>query len=143
MWRGYELALVEYGLEICEEWMKRGYKDSCHRKIFDYVHVSSLDYWDWYDNTYDYPPWLTEEFCSNHQSILLGKALEAKETAWMKCWNKMQEDAPNVSSKLKKLSRKHDKTADIWMWYQQFGWTEEPATKNETGQWPYLWPEVA
>ena len=28
MWQGYELALLEYGYEICKEWIKRGYKDT-------------------------------------------------------------------------------------------------------------------
>lgn len=25
-------------------------------------------------------------------------------------------------------------------WYSQFGWTEEPAVRNEKGKWPYYWP---
>jgi len=25
-------------------------------------------------------------------------------------------------------------------WYSQFGWTEEPAVRNEKGKWPYWWP---
>ena len=33
MWRGYELKLVEYGLAVCEEWISRGYKDTCYEKI--------------------------------------------------------------------------------------------------------------
>jgi len=28
MWRGYEVKLAEYGIAICEEWLRRGYKDS-------------------------------------------------------------------------------------------------------------------
>lgn len=28
MWRGYERALCEYGIAICQEWIARGYKDS-------------------------------------------------------------------------------------------------------------------
>ncbi len=28
MWRGYERALLKYGLCICDEWIKRDYKDS-------------------------------------------------------------------------------------------------------------------
>jgi hypothetical protein len=28
MWRGYETALAMYGVEICREWIERGYKDS-------------------------------------------------------------------------------------------------------------------
>lgn len=25
-------------------------------------------------------------------------------------------------------------------WYGQFGWTEQPAVKNEKNKWPYVWP---
>jgi hypothetical protein len=28
MWRGYESALALYGLDICNEWISRGYKDN-------------------------------------------------------------------------------------------------------------------
>ncbi len=33
MWKGYENLLIEYGLAICREWIKRGYKDTCFQKI--------------------------------------------------------------------------------------------------------------
>lgn len=33
MWSGCELQLTEYGLVICEEWISRGYKDTCFEKI--------------------------------------------------------------------------------------------------------------
>lgn len=33
MWKGYEQALLTYGLEICREWIKRGYKDTMEEKI--------------------------------------------------------------------------------------------------------------
>lgn len=33
MWRGHELALVDYGIAICDEWILRGYKDTCRLKI--------------------------------------------------------------------------------------------------------------
>jgi hypothetical protein len=35
MWRGYEVALVNYGIAICEEWISRGYRDTCLEKIDD------------------------------------------------------------------------------------------------------------
>lgn len=49
MWRGYENSLVLYSLAICDEWLDRGYADSCRDQIFDF-----------YDDSvpsYD-PPWL-------------------------------------------------------------------------------------
>ena len=33
MWRGHERVLIEYGLAICDEWIRRGYKDTCREKI--------------------------------------------------------------------------------------------------------------
>ncbi len=33
MWRGYETTLVSYGVAICDEWVGRGYKDTCRGKI--------------------------------------------------------------------------------------------------------------
>lgn len=32
MWRGHLPALVRYQAEICNEWIKRGYKDTCFDK---------------------------------------------------------------------------------------------------------------
>lgn len=33
MWRDFEQDLIRYGLAICKEWKKRGYKDTCTEKI--------------------------------------------------------------------------------------------------------------
>lgn len=33
MWTGYEYELCIYGLIICQEWLSRGYKDTCFEKI--------------------------------------------------------------------------------------------------------------
>lgn len=35
MWRGHELLLVEYGIAMCDEWIARGYKDTCRDKIIE------------------------------------------------------------------------------------------------------------
>lgn len=62
MWIPYKNALDSYGMIICEEWMHRGYQDSC---------------WNYFDEhcgtILEYPQWLTEEFCKAHQSNLLRK----------------------------------------------------------------------
>lgn len=65
MWRGRELHLVNYGLEICKEWIRRGYKDTCYQKI--------LDLCPQYPNGRLIPDWITEEFCAAHRSNLLRK----------------------------------------------------------------------
>ncbi|MDE2439292.1 MAG: MSMEG_6728 family protein [Patescibacteria group bacterium] len=33
MWRGYEYHLATYGIEICCEWLDRGFQDTCLEKI--------------------------------------------------------------------------------------------------------------
>jgi len=65
MWRGYENALVSYGLDCCAEWIERGYKDTCMVKIDAY--------WN-HDANQDQPPWLgNEDFHAAHRSNLLRK----------------------------------------------------------------------
>jgi hypothetical protein len=65
MWRGHELALAQYGLAICNEWLFRGYKDSLAG--------------DFYTLTFDLedtglPPWWGDERVhSSHRSNLLRK----------------------------------------------------------------------
>lgn len=67
-WQGYELVLVDYACYICEEWLRRGYKDTCLDKILDLLghnaHWLEQDEW---------PEWLTEEFCQGHRELLLSK----------------------------------------------------------------------
>lgn len=36
MWRGHEAALCNYGLYVCDEWIARGYQDTCRDKIRAY-----------------------------------------------------------------------------------------------------------
>jgi len=36
MWRGAELSLAKYGVAICDEWLRRGYKDTCKAKILSF-----------------------------------------------------------------------------------------------------------
>lgn len=37
MWRGYEVELCLYAVAICEEWIKRGYKDTMLERFDDYL----------------------------------------------------------------------------------------------------------
>jgi hypothetical protein len=67
MWKGYSLALAHYGVAICEEWIKRGYKDTLLDKFLQYV--PDLN---WVG--VDIPLWLgNEKFHSSHRSCLLYK----------------------------------------------------------------------
>jgi hypothetical protein len=68
MWRGFESALVTYGEKTCLEWMSRGYRDTCARKI--------QEIWFMYlaDQGGSSPPWLGDPaFHASHRSNLLRK----------------------------------------------------------------------
>lgn len=61
MWRGHIPALACYGVAICDEWIRRGYKDA-QRPFFAARAAPFV-----------YPAWLTPAFCLSHQSNLLRK----------------------------------------------------------------------
>lgn len=64
MWRGYVPALVHYGLAICDEWIRRGFNDTCTDKIL--AHLPDTDV--------IFPDWLGSiPFHTSHQSNLLRK----------------------------------------------------------------------
>jgi hypothetical protein len=68
MWRGHTNALVYYGITACNEWLSRGYNDTCKAKISAYVIKGQLIM----------PPWLGDEaFHASHRSNLL-----RKDSAW-------------------------------------------------------------
>lgn len=67
MWQYYKVALALYGLEICDEWTARGYKDTCLVKIKEII--SPYNYGAAY-----YPFWLGDEnFHASHRAALLYK----------------------------------------------------------------------
>lgn len=64
MWIGYDGALQIYGKQICLEWVRRGYRDTCYQKI------SEIDVL----NKTGKPWWLGDEnFHSSHRAALLAK----------------------------------------------------------------------
>lgn len=64
MWATYEVMLSVYGDVICEEWVSRGYKDTCRDKIRALRPPTPLRV----------PPWLgVEAFHQAHKSNLLRK----------------------------------------------------------------------
>lgn len=64
MWRGYEGALVDYALAVCDEWLNRGYKDTCLDKIMLLA----------CDIPIKYPPWIgRQDIHASHRSNLLRK----------------------------------------------------------------------
>lgn len=62
MWRGHHNALVDYGLAICAEWIRRGYVDDCTRKIRAFQ-----------DDIILLPNWLGGPIHLSHQSVLIRK----------------------------------------------------------------------
>lgn len=65
MWDGYTEALVEYGICVCCDWMRRGYNYS--PKVMDQIISYS------WGNEVVIPPWLNKRFCRSHQSNLVRK----------------------------------------------------------------------
>lgn len=66
MWKGYEKALLRYGIAICREWRRRGYKDS--QLSWFLARLSE------HKERLVYPSWLgTRKFHRSHQSNLLRK----------------------------------------------------------------------
>ena len=71
MWEGAELSLCEYGLAICDEWIGRGYKDTCRTKIEN--KAIEIGGQDWASNILP-PTWLGNEFFHlSHRSKLYQK----------------------------------------------------------------------
>lgn len=64
MWQGYLNGLIQYAVEICDEWTARGYNDTCKEKIL------SLKT----DEVVVYPPWIGDERVhGSHRSKLMQK----------------------------------------------------------------------
>lgn len=67
MWRGYEGALMAYQKAVCEEWLERGYRDTCLLKTWDI-------YDDWSEPSSANPHWLGSQLLHrSHQSNLVRK----------------------------------------------------------------------
>lgn len=82
MWQGYEHTLISYGLHICNEWIGRGYKDSCWGKINSYRSV--------FKPNKDKPWWLGDAaFHASHRSNLLRKN-------WYFYWVYRWKEPPNL-----------------------------------------------
>ena len=68
MWKGYEIALLYYGCCICQEWIKRGYKDNMLKKFLKKLPSKCLLF---------YPSWLKDtQFIRGMRSNLLRKDKE-------------------------------------------------------------------
>lgn len=66
MWSGWENSLASYGLAMCNEWRRRGYRDTLTDYFLDRFDVTE-------DSVAPVPYFITEEFTLSHQSNLLRK----------------------------------------------------------------------
>lgn len=70
-WQYNRWSLFRYSMAICNEWIKRGYKDTCKDKILDLMYDDMI-----LTQNLAHPKWLTDEFCSRHRAALLMKNYE-------------------------------------------------------------------
>lgn len=73
MWRGHEAGLASYGLAMCEEWIRRGYKDTCTEKITALITPDPYDLPEW---------WGREDIVTSHRSNLIRKYEEFYRPLW-------------------------------------------------------------
>lgn len=64
MWKNYKGLLARYGLAMCDEWMKRGFKDNCKHKFIKYLETYSSE---------SYPAWMGDKLYLSHKSNLIRK----------------------------------------------------------------------
>jgi hypothetical protein len=72
MWTGHTVALIKYGLTVCDVWRRRGFNDTCFDKL--------LDMWDdacdLSDSAYPHLPawWGRSDVHDSHRAMLWRKA---------------------------------------------------------------------
>ena len=64
MWQNNIAGLSAYGIAICEEWIARGYRDTCKEKIASHIEPDFDDLPEW---------WGDERVHNSHKSNLLRK----------------------------------------------------------------------
>lgn len=70
MWTGHLFILLAYQREICAEWVKRGYKDTCLEKSQDVLQIAYAEM----PTVLDFPPWFgNKDFHRAHRSNLVRK----------------------------------------------------------------------
>ena len=82
MWKGYEPALAQYGIAMCDEWILRGYKDTLRPR---FISTLPKNYNLLYYYSFTYPMWWgNEQFHRSHRSNLLRKKPEFYREFWPK-----------------------------------------------------------
>lgn len=84
MWRGHEALLAHYGLMVCHEWRRRGFRDTLLDQFSDVIRRFKREYSD----TFTAPWWLgNQNFHASHRSNLL-----RKDPAWYSQFNWAEPD---------------------------------------------------
>lgn len=74
MWRGHTLSLIDYGIAVCDEWIRRGYNDSTRDKLVTMIEVLACQPKPTWIDTADPPWWMGDDaFHASHRSNLLRK----------------------------------------------------------------------
>ncbi|MFM6848915.1 MAG: MSMEG_6728 family protein [Terrabacter sp.] len=77
MWKGYEEALGAYGLAMCDEWIARGFGDTCATTIRADLATAGVTRLRDYESLHadgSLPPWLADEDVQrSHRSALVRK----------------------------------------------------------------------
>lgn len=77
MWQGHEMELCEYAIDICAEWIRRGYKDTLLGQFLDARSHVTPTAADVAAGQYLAPAWLGDkDFHASHRSNLLRKLPE-------------------------------------------------------------------
>jgi len=85
MWRGYEVALAEYGLVVCREWRDRGYND-----VTSYFFLEVLEARILAGDERKMPVWFGDEaFHLSHRSNLVRKLPDHYQLLWPDCPNNL------------------------------------------------------
>ncbi|MFA5385599.1 MAG: MSMEG_6728 family protein [Eubacteriales bacterium] len=88
MWRDRKYAILNYGIQICQEWIRRGFADKMIGRF-----VSKLLYE--YQISTALPPWLGDlRFHAAHRAILLAKNYE-----WYKQFGWTEKPAVKINGK--------------------------------------------
>lgn len=68
MWRGHEVALLQYAIACCQEWRRRGFEDTLLSQFRRAAIVA------WLTRSHSWPAWLGDErLHASHRSNLLRK----------------------------------------------------------------------
>ena len=86
MWKGHERQLCRYGIAICDEWIARGFKDTCRDKIAKLYDLTSED-------SIIHPSWIGNlRFHISHRSNLIRKL----PSHYRKFWPEVPSDLPYI-----------------------------------------------